>query len=385
MADNTSNSALQSILPTIMNPNSGLTDNHAKILQGLIDKAIKGHAEDFLNQVGPEVAQQVVNSHTATSPTNQDSTDNSSNAKSILDPLIAAAQQGQTQVSAQKIDSPQGPSNVQRGNFEFDKPANMFEQIFGRPQVFQDANGNTHYKPGGFFGAAANESGLMQAQALQKSSGTESVQPVNSIAYQTEQAIQQAQKVPMTQAQKAEYDLSVQQKGIELAKGQVEQFNSSAKPTLDILGKIDTLTPLAQAAMNGDKTAQGQYIAGLKELSGASQTGNILNQSLLEKGLTGLSGQVGKDLIKKSLNNIQTIREAQLRKLAGLQNNTSNQIGNLKIGDKVINPQQLLNHPYVREVSQITNNFKTEADAKKAGLPDGTPITINGVKGTWSN
>lgn len=379
------NDILQSILPITgqVNAVTNLHDDQIAALRGILAKADKAHAQEFVDQVGFDKARQLADAHDATSPTNTDN--QSSSNSSILDPLIAMAQKGQTQLPAQAVDTPASPSNVQRGNFEFDKPANLFEQLVGRPQVFQDAQGVTHYKPGGFLGAGANNEALANAQSLQEASGTKPVQPQNSIAYSVEQAKQQAEQVPMTQAQKAEYNLSIQQKGLELAKGQIEQFNAAAKPTMDILGKIDTLTPLAQAAMNGDKTAQGQYIAGLKDLSGASQNGNILNQSLFEKLLTAGSGKIGNRLIQQSLQNVMSIRSAQLKKLAGLQNNTASRIGTLTIGDKSISPNQLLNHPYTKEVSQITNSFKTEAEAKKAGLPDGTPITVNGVTGTWSN
>jgi hypothetical protein len=29
--------------------------------------------------------------------------------------------------------------------------------------------------------------------------------------------------------------------------------------------------------------------------------------------------------------------------------------------------------------------FNSEADAARAGLPNGTPVIIGGVKGTWKN
>lgn len=55
----------------ILNPSTGLNDNHVKILQGLIDKGTKQHAQDFLNTYGPQAAQNLVDTHNATSPTAQ--------------------------------------------------------------------------------------------------------------------------------------------------------------------------------------------------------------------------------------------------------------------------------------------------------------------------
>lgn len=375
MADNNTNNgnaALQAILPNITNPNSGLSDNHAQILQGLIDKAIKGHAQSFLDSVGPDLAQQVVNTHNATSQSNQDnsnndssSTNSPSNNANILDPLIAMAQKGQTTLPAQPITTPAPASNVKRGNFEFDKPANLFESLIGRPQVYQDDQGVTHYKPGGLLNSRANQEGLDQAKALQNLSGTEAVQPQNSIAYGVESAIQNANKVPMNQAQKAEYNLQVQQKGLEIAGQLRDQFTTQTTPIVNSLQKIDQLLPLEQAALNGDRTAQASVVAGAKEIYG--QAGNILGQGVVGKLGTYLGGKYDTKSVQALLGNLKSVRGQMINKLTAATKNTSSKIGDLKIGDKIISGRDLLSTPYS---SETISKGDTESGFKfKGGDP----------------
>jgi hypothetical protein len=57
----------QAPTPTQTNPITGLNDSHIDILQGIIDKANKDHAQSFVDQVGPKIAQQLIDAHNMTS------------------------------------------------------------------------------------------------------------------------------------------------------------------------------------------------------------------------------------------------------------------------------------------------------------------------------
>ena len=335
---------LQSILPTSqINSVTGLHDDQIAAIRGLLAKKDKSDAQDFINQVGPDKARQLADTHEATSPTNN----GNSNSSSVLDPLIKAAQQQQTTLPAQQINNPAPPANVQRGNFEQDAPTNIFQKVFGMPQAYQDGQGVTHYKPGGFLQAGRNQDYLDQAKALQGLSGSEPVQPKDSIAYGLEAAKQAATNVPMNQAQQKEYNLDLQSKALAIANNQADQFNTQTKPINDNLQKIDSLIPLGDAAAKGDAQAQASLVAGAKEIYG--QAGNILGQTIAGKLGTYLGGGYNPKDTETLINNLKTVRQAMIKKLTVMHKNFSSSIGNLQLGDKTISGRDLLNSPYSSE------------------------------------
>lgn len=192
------NEALNQIFPNLQqgaNPATGLTDKHAQVLQKLIDASIKNHAQNFINQVGPDTAQKLVDAHTATSPTanKMNGVQPTTNQASSTTPPAQTAPSvpsnpvnssisnflntNNTSPQTVPVSQPAGPSSQKTGNFEYDKPQNLFEQIVGRPQVYQDSTGVVHYKPGGLFGSSANQEGLDQAKALLGLSSKEPLQP----------------------------------------------------------------------------------------------------------------------------------------------------------------------------------------------------------------
>lgn len=390
------------------NPNTGLHDNQNKVLQSVIDQQTKKHALDFVNTYGTKTAQQVADTHTATSPSNQQqppmSTPNGinqsgaqllnsilpqqsqGNTASQIDPLIQAAQQGKTSLPNQQINNPQGPANVQTGQVETDKTKGG---LFNRGQVYRDANGVIHIQPGsGAFGGQKHLAMMLSnVKAMQDITGSNPIQPENSIAYKVEEAKQEAEKTPMNQAQKNQYNLALQTTALDVANKQVDQFNTQSAPVISNLQKIDSLLPLEQAAVNGDRTAQSSIVAGAKEIYG--QAGNILGQGVVGKMATYLGGKYDAKSVQALVENIKSVRQSMIKKLAATEKSSSSRIGNLKIGDKTIYSSDLLSHPYSAETSPMVNNFSSENDANKAAssgqLKDGAIVSIGGKQFKWSN
>lgn len=193
------------------------------------------------------------------------------------------------------VTSPKGRSNTQTGTFEFDKPANTFEQVFGRPQVYQDEKGIIHYKPGGLFGAGANDEALTQAQALQKLSGKEQIQPQQLLSF----GAQRAQLM---------FDMS-------------KNTNESAKGYREAYDKIATDTGWNKIVNDG------QTIASI-----TPQTKNPLEQQKIMEAVTGVP-------LAELLKNPDAVKGLQ----GSFGNRITQQLQKLNKGEAALTPQQIAN------------------------------------------
>lgn len=235
------------------NSATGLTDNHAKIMQGLIDKAIKQQAQESLDQVGIDAMQKLVDIHTATSPTIQSSTSTSSTPTN-------------TDVSSNKnntiIPSPQAAKGIFSG-----------ASISPDGTMNQEGIGNKIIRSLIGIGGQSNVDALYNARQLQRLTGQE---PLQQSEYQkanldVNKAIQMAQKVPLTQEQQGMLTA-----GSNTAKLQI--YNDSATR---LTSQIDTLNKQFEAEQ---KTLSPTQVAA------AALTG----QSLLTPRMKQIQGQLFK-------------------------------------------------------------------------------------------
>jgi hypothetical protein len=138
------------------NPVTGLTDNHADILQGFIDKSIKKHAEDFINAKGVDAAQQLVDAHRA-----------------------GADAQGQS--NGLTPDNNNNNVNPSKDHFVIDGPSKQGNFLgLGRPgNSYVDDKGNVHITQGsGIFSLPKAQTRLLEnAGLMQKMAGAEPIQP----------------------------------------------------------------------------------------------------------------------------------------------------------------------------------------------------------------
>lgn len=146
-------------------------------------------------------------------------------------------------------------------------------------------------------------------------------------------------------------------------RGGVEQFLSKSSMAIKEFSE--------DKSVNEFKQAIAQEMAPLVRKL-AEEKGPLTDRDI-DRAIEGVGGKLTRPLEDKktALNDLrEKVRNAVIAKAQAAK----------------LSPEDMAKkYPLLHEKISKKNVFSSEADAKAAGLPDGTPVEINGVKGKWYN